>query len=281
MGRAGGAGSVPSVIRTLLTRRWLAALAVAALFAGACVFLGRWQYGRHEGKAARAHQVETYYAATPVPLGQVLPDPGSQLPPNQQWRRVTMTGTYSPDEQLWVRNRPQNVVYGYEVLVPLRLADGSTILIDRGWVRNAERADVLPTVPPAPAGPVQVTGWLRPGEVAINSDLPTGQLGSIDLAQAGRELGTPLRPAYVVLESEVDGGGGTPARPTPLLPPETDTGPHFAYALQWWLAAPLGFVLVCVYARREWMDATGETVRRREAAAKRPKKTRIWDEEDA
>lgn len=276
---------MPKVIRTLLTRRWLAALAVAALFASACVLLGRWQYGRHEGKAARAHHVQTHYFATPVPLGQVLPDPGSQLPPEEHWRRVTMTGTYSPDEQLWVRNRPQNVVYGYEVLVPLRLPDGSTILVDRGWVRNAERADILPAVPPAPTGPVQVTGWLRPGEVAVNSDLPARQLGSIDLRQAGRELGAPVRPAYVVLESEAlaesDGSGSAPARPTPLLPPDTDTGPHFAYALQWWLAAPLGFVLVGVYARREWMDATGETARRKAAAATRPKKTRIWDEEDA
>lgn len=276
---------MPKVIRTLLTRRWLAALAVATLFATACFFLGRWQYGRHEGKAARAHQVETYYSATPVPLGQVLPDPATELRPEQQWRRVTMTGTYAPQDQLWVRNRPQNVVYGYEVLVPLHLPDGSTILIDRGWVRNAERADILPSVPPAPTGTVQVTGWLRPGEVAVNSDLPAHQLGSIDLAQAGRELGTPVRPAYVVLDSEAvqgsDSTAGAPPRPTPLLPPDTDLGPHFAYALQWWLAAPLGFVLVGVYARREWMDSTGETVRRRAAASARPKKTRIWDEEDA
>lgn len=269
------------MIRTLLTRRWLAALAVAVLFATACVFLGRWQWGRHEYKSARAHQVQTYYSAPAVPLTQVLPDPGSPLPADQQWRRVTMTGTYSPNDQLWVRNRPQNVVYGYEVLVPLRLADGSTILVDRGWVRNAERADILPSVPPAPSAPVQVTGWLRPGEASVNTGLPRGQLGSIDVQQAAQELGTPVRPAYVVLEAEDDGSGAAPARPAPLLAPDTDTGPHFAYALQWWLAAPLGFVLVAVYARREWMDATGENARRRERAAGRPKKTRIWDEEDA
>ena len=46
------------MIRTLLTRRWLAALAVAALFATACVFLGRWQWSRHEYKVERARLVE-------------------------------------------------------------------------------------------------------------------------------------------------------------------------------------------------------------------------------
>ena len=37
-----------------MSRRWLTALAVAALFAVACFFLGQWQWGRHEDKAAKA-----------------------------------------------------------------------------------------------------------------------------------------------------------------------------------------------------------------------------------
>lgn len=269
------------MIRTLLTRRWLAALAVAALFATACVFLGRWQWSRHEYKVERARLVEAHYSAPAVPLSQVLPQPDSAVPPEQVWRRVEVHGTYAPQDQFMVRNRPQNIVYGYEVLVPLHLDDGSTILIDRGWVQNAERADVLPQVPAAPARPVSVVGWLRVGEEGTPNDLPPGQLATIDIAQAARELGEPLRPAYLVLESENDGSGAAPARPQALLPPETDTGPHFAYALQWWLGAPVGFILVGVYARREWLDSTGEGDRRRAAKAAKPKKVRIWDEEDA
>lgn len=273
-------GSVGPVIRILLTRRWLAALAVAALFAAACVLLGRWQWSRHEYKAQRAHQVATYYAAAPVPLPQVLPQPDSELPPDQVWRRVQARGSYAPDGRLMVRNRPQNVVYGYEVLDRLHLDDGSSILVDRGWVQNAERADILPRVPPAPAGEVTVVGWLRPGEDTLNSGLPRGQLGSIDIPAAAGQLGVPLRPAYLVLDTESDGSGTAPSRPQPLLPPDTDTGPHFAYALQWWGASCVGFVVVFVYARREWMDTTPEGRRRREAQAAAPKKTRIWDEED-
>jgi len=48
-------------------------------------------------------------------------------------------------------------------------------------------------------------------------------------------------------------------------------GPHLAYALQWWLAAPVGFVLVLVGARRELLEGSGTP---------KVKKTRIWDEED-
>lgn len=269
------------MLRTLLTRRWLAALAVAAVFASGCVLLGRWQWSRYVYKADRAQQVQTYYDAPAVPLTQVLPRPDAPLAPDQVWRRVEVRGTYAPGDQLMVRNRPQNIVYGYEVLVPLHVQDGSTILIDRGWVPNAERADILPQVPAAPVGQVRVTGWLRPGEATLNDALPHGQLASIDLGAAARQLATPLRPAYVVLQAEDDGSGTAPARPQPLLPPQTDTGPHFAYALQWWLAVPLGFVVVFVYSRREWLESTGEAQRRREVKAATPKKVRIWDEEDA
>ena len=63
---------------------------------------------------------------------------------------VTATGTYAADEQLYVRNRPNNDgVYGYEILVPFRAGDGTAFLVDRGWVKNSEGgASVLPQVPP-------------------------------------------------------------------------------------------------------------------------------------
>lgn len=267
------------MVRTLLSRRWLAASALALAFFVVCLFLGRWQYGRYETKNERAQLVTAHCSATPVPLDSVFPPGTGPLPQHLLWTRVSMSGQYLPAQQLMVRNRPQNIVYGYEVLVPFRLDDGSVILVDRGWVQNGERADILPSVPPAPSGRTTVVGWLNPGEVQVNSGLPTGQLASIDIAQAQQATGLSLRGAYVILDSERGPGGVTPPRPTPLLPPDTDLGPHFAYALQWWGGSIVGFVIVFVYARREWLDAQAEAP----GAAPRPvkvKKTRIWDEED-
>lgn len=270
------------VFRVLLTRKWLIALLVAALFCVACIFLGRWQFGRYVERRDHADLVNAYYQAEPVPLDEVLPSGSAPLPDDQVWHRVEVTGTYSPGDRLMVRNRPQNVTYGYEVLDVLRPAGGDPILVDRGWVRNAERADVLPDVAPAPSGTVRVVGWLRQGEGSLDRSLPRGQLASIDVAEAAEETGARLRPAYLLLDSERTADGGTPERPQPLIPPKTDTGPHFAYALQWWGAAPVGFVLVFVYARREYLDSLGEDdPRSRRQQPARPKKVRIWDEEDA
>ena len=50
--------------------------------------------------------------------------------------------------------------------------EARVVTVDRGWVPNAERADILPQVPPAPLGHVRVTGWLRPGEATVNDALP-------------------------------------------------------------------------------------------------------------
>ncbi|HYO85990.1 MAG TPA: SURF1 family protein [Dermatophilaceae bacterium] len=269
------------MIRLLLTRRWLAALALALGFFLTCVYLGRWQWARYEGAASRAGAVETNYQAPPQSLDGV-PQPGATLTEERVWTRVQVAGQYDPAAQLMVRNRPQDVVYGFEVLVPLLLPDGTGLLVNRGWIKNAERADVLPAPPPAPSGPVTVTGWLRPGEPDLERDLPAGQLASIDLSEASRQIGRPLRGAYLLLDREEVPDGSTPARPQPLRPPETGTGPHLAYAFQWWLASLVGFVLVGVSARREWRESAaapqGSDLRPRPAP--RPRKVRIWDEED-
>ena len=273
------------MLRILLTRRWLGALAAATVFCIVCLLLGRWQWGRHVDRSAAARAVEQHYSAPAVPLDAALP-PGATLPDDQVWTRITATGTYERDDRLMVRNRPQNVTYGYEVLLPLRLSDGTALLVDRGWVKNGPTAEILPDVSDAPTGNVTVTGWLRQGEASLERNPPAGQLASINLDEAERATGQRLRGAYLVLQKEVDGSGHEPARPEPLLSPDTDTGPHFAYALQWWTGSLVGFVIVGVYLRRE----VRETQARRAghaaadgtpaAAPARPKRVRIWDEED-
>jgi cytochrome oxidase assembly protein ShyY1 len=274
-----------------MSRRWLAALLVAALFALACFFLGRWQWHRHEDKAARAERINSHYRASPVPLSQAMPGPGAPLPRAQEWTPVTATGRYAGQHLMLVRNRPNNGVFGYEVVVPLTLKDGASLLVDRGWIANGRTAAEPSTVPATPAGEVTVTGWLRPGEPSLGRAMPSGRLASINLPEARVQTGGTLYGAYLILRAEAgpSGEAGLPGgqipRPQPLEKPDTDLGPHLAYALQWWLAAPVGFVLVLLGARREHLDGRPPSSRVLDGAAApaRPpkvRKTRIWDEED-
>jgi cytochrome oxidase assembly protein ShyY1 len=274
------------VLRVVTSRRWLQWFAVAAIFAVACIFLGRWQWGRHEDKVARAQRIDSHYAASPVPLSQAMPSPDASLPQAQEWTTVRATGRYAAAHVMLVRNRPNNGVFGYEVLVPLELTNGSALLVDRGWIPNGPSAAQPSPIPATPTGPIQVTGWLRVGEPSLGRKMSNGQLASINLAEARAQSGTSLYGAYLIRRSEAGPTGEHIQAPSALAMPDTDLGPHLAYALQWWLAVPAGLIFVFLAARREYRDSAeplgptpvGATAPTR---ALKVKKIRIWDEEDA
>lgn len=271
------------MLEVLRRPRWIAYLLLAVLFGVITANLGLWQWHRHEEKVERRALVTTNYDAPPAPVASLLPDPAGTFPASEQWRRVEARGVYAPEAAHLVRNRPHQGVYGYEVLVPLVLADGSAVAVDRGWVRNAPTAATLPEVPEPPEGPVTVTGWLRPGEPDLGRDLTAGQLASIDLPRLEAGTGLDLLPGYVVLATE---DPAPAAAPELLDPPDTRLGSHFAYALQWWLTVPVGIVLVLVMARQTARDEAGERRGNGDpdgipARPARPRKVRIWEEEDA
>jgi cytochrome oxidase assembly protein ShyY1 len=278
------------VLRLVVSRRWLTALAVATLFATACVFLGQWQWHRHQDKAARAGRINSHYLASPVPLSRALQGTDANLPRASEWTVVTTTGRYAAQSLMLVRNRPNHGVFGYEVVVPLTLQNGASLLVDRGWIPNGRSAADPSAVPTTPVGEITVTGWLRVGEPSFGRRMPTGQLASINVAEARAQTGAKLYGAYLIARDEAAAPGQTGApgeqivRPLALERPDTDEGPHLAYALQWWLATPVGFVLIFFGVRRELLDSTAGVPPAGPAAATpvpaKARRTRIWDEED-
>lgn len=274
------ASETSAVLRRAATWRWVRVWLVALLVALACIALGRWQWGRYEDKAARKDRVEQHYSATAVPVTEVL---GAEpVPLDREWTRVEARGEYLPHDLL-VRNRPRDGVYGYEVLRRLELSDGSVVVVDRGWIPNSPQgATVRPEVPAPPAGEVTVTGWVKPAEPSLDRDPIEGQLSSINLDEAAAEWdGDQLLGGYVIREAEAPAATQTPAD---LDAPDVGIGPHMAYAIQWWLVAPAVFGFVWIAVRREERDALTAPTAVGEAGADpptpRPKKVRIWDEED-
>ncbi len=266
------------VFRLLLTRRWLAWLAVAAVWGVACLFLGRWQWHRYESKHTLQQQMNDNYNATPVGIRTLLPSRSTPVSDTTEWRQVRLVGHYDAAHRVLVRNRPKNGNYGYEVVVPFRLKDGSNVLVDRGWIPNGPTAAAPASVPPAPKGRTTVTGWLRPPEGNLHKQHVKGQVASINLAQIHRVSTVSSDfDAYVLMRHEKTTQTAPEKRPQPL--PEPDPG-HYAginlsYAIQWWIGMVAGLAFVLLRARREHLDAT------RGPRPPKPKKVRIWDEEDA
>lgn len=298
------------MLRLLFTRRWLLGSLAAVAFGVACFFLGQWQWGRHVEQQAKVAAIRTNYDAAPVPLAAALA--AGPLTLDRQWTRVTLTGTYAAGRDLFVRNRTIDQTVGLEVLTPFT-TDGQTLLVDRGWVPNADDATTVPPVDAPVSGQVTVTGWLRTGEPDLGRDLPLPQLASIstEVARASMPELSPLD-LYVVAGSQSPDPfrGAHPL--TALLRPEEDLGPHQAYAYQWWLFMPGGLVFVFWALRREaqgvrdaetevkaagsgedplgrdgqpWPDDTGDPAGDPAGVLvartpRKAKKVRIWDEED-
>ena len=151
------------VLRRLVTPRWLGALLLAALLACTCYHLGWWQYHRYEAKQQRNERLDAHYRADPVPLSSVLTPAG--LDPDDEWTRVTVTGQYAGGP-VYVRNRPLESEPGYEVLWAFRPAPAAPTSSSTaaGWRSRSSGASVLPDVAPAPTGEVEVVGWVRPGQ---------------------------------------------------------------------------------------------------------------------
>lgn len=266
------------MLRLWFTRRWLGATAVAIVFAVACWFLGAWQWGRHVEQRTKVAAIQHNYTAAPQPLSAA---PRGALTPEQQWTRVTFTATYVAGEDLLVRNRTLNQTVGFEVLTPAQTGEG-TLLVDRGWVPNATDAETTPPADSPPSGAVTITGWLRTGEPSLDRHLPRPQLASISIADARQAVPTLSdRDVYVVLGSQTPAAPVGPHPVTPLPKPDEDLGPHQAYAYQWWLFMPGGLLFIYFALRREVVaraDGAAEVAVPRDP---KPKKVRIWDEEDA
>jgi cytochrome oxidase assembly protein ShyY1 len=236
---------------------WLRSLLLVAAFAVLSVFLGQWQWQRHAEKSDAVQRVEANYTSTADPLDRLLPTPDAALPASLEWHQASATGSYLVDRTVLIRNRPLNGVSGYEVLVPLRTASGVLLLVDRGWLpsgRTSARPDV---VPPPPSGQVEVITRLRPGESPSDQTAPPGQEVRINIPAIAADLGEPTYQAYGVLAQETP----EPAiAPQALTRPSFDLGNNLAYALQWWVFALGGFVLLGYVAVRE---ATNRDLRAR------------------
>lgn len=213
---------------------WLVLTLVVFTFAISCfALLSPWQFDRHAQQKAQNEAVARSIASQPRPIDEVLPG-GAAPNATTQWAQVRLTGTYLPDAEVLARLRTVQGEAAYEVLTPLRTTAGTTVLINRGYLRPDERVRV-PDYAPPPTGSVTVVARARADEsvsrdkATFADDTTQGELHtySINSAVVAEATGLKLRPGYFQLTPEQPGV----LNPLPL--PRTEAGPYLSYALQW------------------------------------------------
>lgn len=231
------------VLRFLTTRRWLVRILAGSALAAACVWLGLWQLDRNDERQARNAVIEANLGQPAVPVNEILA-PGRPLAPADEWTAVRVSGRYDVDNQLAVRLRPRAGQPGVHVLTPLLTDGGAAVLVDRGFV--AATGAEVPELPPPPPGTVEITGRVRASEDrgGPGGDPASGAIRYVDVDAIAEHLGYPLYGGWL----EVTAEDPPPAvAPEPVPPPETESGPHLSYAVQWFAFATIGvggFVLL-------------------------------------
>jgi surfeit locus 1 family protein len=207
----------------------IVALAVAAVFAR----LGVWQLHRLDERKARNAEILAARNLPPVELPEHKVEPDALRD-----RRAHARGAYDYEHARVWTGRTYDGAPGVALLTPLRLADGSAVFVDRGWVPSADAmhvdasryqegdsADVTGLALPAPRD----RGDVDP--VALRRVLPYQVLGLV------LQLNDTAAPHPIGLKR--------------WRPPALDNGPHLSYAIQWFAFALIGIIGTAVLVRKQ------------------------------
>ena len=217
------------------------------------VSLGFWQVQRLSWKEDVIAQIEARQHA-PVKGAPPGADWPALQPDDYEYRHVAVVGTYqSAQSALVFRGGSPNAPgegAGYHVLTPLRLPDGATILVNRGFAPQAAAADARANVPD---GAVSVTGLMRSPEsrnLFTPADEPQkGVWYTRDPASIAAKFGlTRVAPFSIDADADPKARGWPRPGATIVEIPNN----HLSYALTWFgLAAALaGVTAAYLYSQR-------------------------------
>ena len=245
-------------LRRLVRPRALVSHVIVLAVVAALIGLGRWQIDRLQEVRAANGLLARRLAEPPTELLTLLD--GGAAPADLEFRRTTATGTFRPDEEVLQRNRLNDGLAGFDVLTPLDLGDGRTLLVRRGWIPPGLDAPPVEAAP-APPGTVRVAGVLEatvPQPAFGARDPDTGVLRRVfhpDTARLDAQMSGDLLPLVLRLSDPVptDADG----LPRPPGPPDLDEGSHLSYAVQWHLFAALALATYAAWWWRRLQDSAG------------------------
>jgi cytochrome oxidase assembly protein ShyY1 len=244
------------VLSFLRRPKWIILGLVIAILAVSFVSLGFWQLRRLEGVRTENDRILANRASHTSPADRVLRTDRPPAP-DLEYQRVTATGRYDTAHEIIVRGRQITDKNGVFVVTPLITREGKALLVVRGWVPAAPRADAPPDVPPATPGEVTVVGRVRQPETGAGPSRATkvGRFLSVTRivpTELSSFVGAPTYDAYVELLEQTP----PPAEPAPASIPQgtLSEGNHESYAYQWFTFAAMaigGYVLLIVLEQRK------------------------------
>lgn len=257
---------------------------IAVLASIVFVRLGFWQLDRHAEKRDAAELREARLAQPPVSLDTLLeqeePGPtGERI----EWRRVRLVGRWDPENEVLVRNRMYNGRPGVHVVTSFALSavDGPSevhiaaqLLVLRGWMPAPDAMTPGGTAPPANASIGDpLIGVIRTSRDGAGAPmLPSGEgaeqrpsFAAIDVEAIEAHTGDAVSylPLFVQLLPDEE-NARAPVQTGHLIRiplPDPGTGPHLAYAVQWFFFAAIALVGTGAYLFQQHRRPRSRSVR--------------------
>jgi len=209
-----------------MKRLWVQVLAFGVVGVAILLMLGNWQVSRLAWKEALIAEREARLSAPPVDV------PPAPLEARDEYLHVSVAGTVE-DRELHVLTSLRGAGPGFRVISPMVMADGRRILLDRGFVPEAEKNAVRG------GGPTQVTGVLLWPDETDSFTPDPDRTRDIWFAREVYSMALELdaKPVFIVAEQST-GEGLRPVPVTVNLPND-----HLQYAITWFSLAAIWTVM--------------------------------------
>lgn len=232
--------------------RWIIALA-ALVTAAVTARLGVWQLDRAAQKESVQAAIEARALMPEVAVADLATDPGQATA--QHHRVARLQGRWMSEHTVFLDNRPMGGRAGFHVLTPLRLEDGSAVVVQRGWQpRDLRDRTLTQPVPGESSDTVLVRGRLAPPPSRL-MEFDAADQGvvrqNLDMGLYAAQTGVRLRPVTLVqLEQALVCAPGASATPDCSVPLEDGLRREWAvvagtadknrgYAAQWFALSAL------------------------------------------
>jgi cytochrome oxidase assembly protein ShyY1 len=204
--------------------RWALLIMFVAVLGVIFVNLGEWQLDRLAQRKERNATTIANEQKPVQPYEQVFTHPITDA---DQWRRAD----------------------GYEIVTPLRTATGA-VLVDRGFIRLERGARIPAVAPIPPTGEVTVVGHVRRDEKGRRAAITPvdNQMRLINSKAIAATLPYPITSGYIgLLTVQPEQQGGL----QPIHLPDLSEGPHFWYAVQWFMFTAVAVAGIVVFIRSD------------------------------
>lgn len=213
-----------------MSRRHLALMA-AVLVVLLTARLGWWQLDRASQKLALQASLDARQAQPALPVAEWPADRAAAQV--QEHRRTLARGVWLNEDSVYLDNRPMAGRPGFYLVTPLRLDDGTAVLVQRGWLPRDARERTRVTPPPKAEGAVSVAGRIAPAlpRVYEFEGAETGPIRqNLDIESFALERRLRLKPWVLVQDVAAEVPDGL-LRNWPA--PNTGVNKHYGYAFQW------------------------------------------------